>query len=79
MICVQSPARSAWLSQPLRFGREDVAMADQARSHGSGFYRVDAHDPVAGGRDNIAVAVLAIGDGRCSRRASRNSWSGCWS
>ena len=26
-----------------------VAMADKARSHGSGFYHFDAHDPVAGG------------------------------
>jgi len=34
-----------------------VAMADQARSHGSGSYRVDTHDPVAGGRDNTAMAV----------------------
>jgi hypothetical protein len=26
-----------------------VAMADQAHSHGSGSYHVDAHEPVAGG------------------------------
>ena len=33
-----------------------VAIADQARSHGSGSYQVDAHDPVAGGRDSAAAA-----------------------
>jgi len=42
-----------------------VVMAGQARSHGSGSYRVDAHDPVAGGRDSPAVAVLTIG-GSCA-------------
>ena len=37
-----------------------VVMIGQARSHGSGSYRVDAHDPVAGGRDSTAVVVLTI-------------------
>src|SRR5260370_36969414 len=40
-----------------------VVMVGQARSHGSGSYRVDAHDPVAGGRDSPAVAVLPIRGG----------------
>jgi len=38
-----------------------VAIAGQARSHGSGSYQVDAHDPVAGGRDSAAAAVFTTG------------------
>ena len=38
-----------------------VAIADQARSHGSGSYQVGAHDPVAGGQDSTAVAALTAG------------------
>ena len=41
-----------------------VTIAEQARSHGSGPYQVDAHGPVVGGRDSTAVAVLTIGGGR---------------
>ena len=33
-----------------------AAIAGHARSHGSGSYQVDAHDPVAGGRDSAAAA-----------------------
>lgn len=50
-----------------------MATAGQARSQGSGSYQVDAHGPVAGGRDSAAAAVFTTGDGRCSRRASRNT------
>ena len=68
--------------QPLIFGRRAlpvrdipvrspaVSMADQARSHGSGSYRVDTHDPVAGWRDGTAVAVFTI-SGSC---ASSLAW-----
>jgi hypothetical protein len=66
------PARSAGPRHPAR-SSSSVAMAAQARSHGSGSYQVGAHDPVAGGRDSTAVAVLTIGDGRCLWRASRNA------
>lgn len=37
-----------------------VPMTDRARSHGNGSYRIDAHAPVAGGRDSTGV-------GPCSR------------
>jgi len=41
-----------------------VAMADQVRSHGTGSYQVDAHDPVAGGRastgDRYSTAMAVI-------------------
>ena len=50
-----------------------VATAGQARSHGSGSYQVDAHGPVAGGRDSAAAAVFTTGGGRCSWRTSRNT------
>jgi len=66
------PARSAGPRHPAR-SSSSVAMAAQARSHGSGSSQVGAHDPVAGGRDSTAVAVLTIGDGRCLWRASRNA------
>ena len=39
-----------------------VAMAERARSHHGGSCQVDAHDPVAGGRDSTAMA--------CSRWAA---------
>ena len=48
-------------------------MADQARNHRSGSCQVDAHDPAVVGQDSTAVAVLTIGGGRCSWRASRNT------
>ena len=47
-------AESAFRDTPAR--SPSVAIADQARSHGSGSYQVDAHDPVAGGRDSAAAA-----------------------
>jgi hypothetical protein len=35
-----------------------VAIAGKAGSHGRGSYQIGAHDPVAGGQDSTAVAVL---------------------
>jgi len=35
-----------------------VAIAGKARSHGRSSYQIGAHDPVAGGQDSTAVAVL---------------------
>ena len=37
-----------------------VAIADQAWSHFSGLCQVDAHDPVAGGRDSTTATVLTV-------------------
>ena len=37
-----------------------VAIADHARRHNSGSWPIEAHNPVEGGRDITAVAVLAI-------------------
>ena len=52
-----------------------VTIVKQARSHGSGAYKVDAHGPVVGGRASTAVALLTIGSGRAhgERRNNRQS------
>ena len=49
-----------------------MTKAEQARSHGSGLYQVDARGPVVGGRDSTAVAVLTMDGGRAhgERRAT---------
>ena len=62
-MCAESAARSAFRDIPAR--SPSVAIADQARSHGSGSHQVDSHDPVAGGRDSAAVAMLTTG-GSCA-------------
>jgi hypothetical protein len=67
------PFRAHCLSVTSRRGRPPRRWPDQARSHGSGSYQVDAHHPGAGRRDSTAVAVLTIGGGRWSWRASRSS------
>jgi hypothetical protein len=61
------------LSRNIPARSPSVATAGPARSHGSGSYQVDAHGPVAGGRDSAAAAVFTTGGGRCSWRASRNT------
>ncbi len=50
-----------------------VAVVDQVRSHGTGPYQVDAHDPVAGGQDSTAVAVLTA---VAMLMATRNTYLG---
>jgi hypothetical protein len=45
-----------------------VAIADQAWSHLSGFCQVDAHDPVAGGRDSTTATVLTVAQMQMAQR-----------
>ena len=51
-----------------------MPIADQARSNGSGSYRVDAHDRVTGRRASTAVAVLAIGEGDADAGRRVGAW-----
>jgi hypothetical protein len=63
-----------------------VAMPDRARSHGSGSYRVDAHDPVVGGWDTAchgrahdrrttvhAYSERGVTDAKASALGARNN------
>src|SRR5260370_38883212 len=45
-----------------------VAIADQAWSHLSGFCQVDAHDPVAGGRDSTTATALTVAQMQMAQR-----------
>ncbi len=70
-VCPDSPV--------LVFGRETVAMADQVRSHGTGSYQVDAHDPVAGGRDSTGdrySTAMAVITAVVMLTATRNTYLG---